>query len=75
MVELKAFSMTLDKSSDWHRRKPLIILARIEERRGNITAAIRLVEKAIKVCENNRTRYPELDATYLEHLKSNRDGS
>ena len=68
-AELKSLAKTLGKKADWRTRKPLILLARIEERRGNISAAVQLVERAIKACKNGKTRYPELDRKYLEHLK------
>lgn len=68
-IELKNLSKILEKSSDWHTRKPLILLAKIEERKGNIGRAIRLVNQAIESSKNSNTRYPELDRRYLEHLK------
>jgi len=68
-AELKILSRKLRDSADWHRRKPLVLLAKIEERRGNLDAAVRLVEQAIEACKGGRTRYPELDQTYLNHLR------
>ena len=46
-----------------------LILKRIEEKRGNIEGAIMLVEQAIQSCKDTRTRYPEMDEEYLEHLR------
>jgi tetratricopeptide (TPR) repeat protein len=57
----------------WKIRKPLILFARIQERKGNRTKAITLVERAIKVCEHGNTRYSEMDTEYLEHLRSTRN--
>jgi tetratricopeptide (TPR) repeat protein len=68
--ELKAIDKILGKQTDWHARKPLILRAKIEERHGNISAAIQLVEQAIEVGKRAKTRYPELDSIYLEHLKN-----
>lgn len=68
-TELKSFVKILDSSTYWHRRKPLILLARIEEKRGNIDVALKLVEKALESSQNNNTRYPEMDKKYLDKLK------
>ena len=68
-TELNTFAKILDASTYWHRRKPLILLARIEEKRGNIDAALKLVEKALESSQNNNSRYPELDIEYLDKLK------
>jgi|APSaa5957512622_1039677.scaffolds.fasta_scaffold17201_2 tetratricopeptide (TPR) repeat protein len=51
-------------------RKPLILLGRIQERKGNTAKAITLVKRAIRACENDNTRYPEMDTEYLEQLRS-----
>ena len=67
-TEVKVIAKLLDKNTAWHTRKPLILLAKIEEKRGNINAAIRLVKRAIRACEKSNTRYPELDAKYLKYL-------
>jgi len=69
-TELREISNILGDRLGRHARKPLILLARIEAHRGNIEQAIRLVQRAISVCENSKTRYPELDTEYLEQLKS-----
>jgi len=71
-AELKELSKILGKRTGWHARKPLSLLARIEEHRGNLGKAINLVERAIKSCENSNTRYPEMDREYLEKLKHQR---
>jgi tetratricopeptide (TPR) repeat protein len=67
--EMKDFTEILAKSNDWRSRKPYIVLAKIEERRGDVAAAIQLVKKAIEKCKDPKTRYSELDAKYLEYLK------
>jgi len=68
-TELKRLESILTKQPGWHARKPLILLAKIEERRGNTPAAIRLVERAIEACRGSHTRYPEWDANYLRDLQ------
>lgn len=68
-AELKTLQPVFNQSGLWHERKPLILLAQIEERRGNISEAIRLVTKAIESCRHSKTRYPEQDTIYLEHLQ------
>jgi len=41
----------------------------MEEKRGNIAAAIQLVEQAIEVGKKANTLYPEVDANYLQQLR------
>ena len=68
--EMNDLMQILAKFNDWRSRKPCMVMAKIEEKRGNLKAAIQLVEKAIQVCKDGKTRYPELDAKYLEYLKN-----
>lgn len=68
-TELKQLKSILTKQPGYHGRKPLVLLAKMEERRGNTQAAIRLVEQAIEVCRGSNTRYPEWDANYLSDLR------
>lgn len=67
--ELETLRGILRRRTGWHARKPLILLAKIEEIRGNIGAAIQLVEQAIESCRDSKTRYAELDANYLRDLQ------
>ena len=67
--ELNEILYIVSKSGRWHERKPFILKAQIEERRGNISRAMRLVKKAIKSSANSGTRYPESDKMYLECLR------
>ena len=68
ITELESQQKTLIHYSDWRVRKLLIIRAKIEERRGNLSEAICLVEQAIKAGQNSKTKYPEIDAAYLKML-------
>ena len=68
-AELKTLLKILSQSGQWHERKPLILLAQIEERRGNIKEAIDLMEQAIKSCRGSNTLYPEQDVIYLGRLQ------
>jgi tetratricopeptide (TPR) repeat protein len=68
-TELKEILSKFKGSGRWYERKPLILLAKIEENRGNIHKAMALVEKAIESARDSNTRYPEIDAEYLDHLK------
>jgi tetratricopeptide (TPR) repeat protein len=68
-TELKEILSKFKGSGRWYERKPLILLAKIEENRGNIHKAMALVEKAIESTRDSNTRYPEIDAEYLDHLK------
>jgi tetratricopeptide (TPR) repeat protein len=68
--ELDALLAILETGGTRKMHKPFILLARIEERRGNLDRAIELVELAIQAGKNSRTRFPETDALYLAQLKS-----
>ena len=70
--ELKSILKTLDRGGEWRSRKPLILLAKIKERQGNIQKAIRYVQRAIEICRKStvKTQYSEIDSTYLEQLKN-----
>ena len=67
--ELRGLAKTLSRWKTWQARKPMVVLARIAEQRGDLEDAIRWQEKAIKACEGSGTRYPETDAEYLQRLK------
>lgn len=71
---MKTLLEILEQGGGRKIRKPLILLARIEERRGNLDRAIELVELAIQAGKNSRTRFPEMDAAYLAQLKSQMTG-
>jgi tetratricopeptide (TPR) repeat protein len=66
--ELRNLAEILKCSSSWHRRKPLISLARVEERRGNLTEAVKLVEQAIALADDGKITYPDEDRLYLAEL-------
>ena len=67
--ELQRLAEMLSQAGSWQVRKPLIVLARIAEREGNIEYATVLVKRAIEACAGNNTRYPEMDAEYLRQLE------
>jgi tetratricopeptide (TPR) repeat protein len=52
----------------YFERQPLILQARIEEWRGDLTEAIRFAEKAVHAGPKG-TRYPEKDRAYVETLR------
>jgi tetratricopeptide (TPR) repeat protein len=56
----------------WQERKPLVLLAKIAEHKGDINKAISLVEEAIQSAKDSATRYLETDGEYLELLKKMR---
>lgn len=68
-AELKTLLKILSQAGRHYKRKPLILLAQIEERRGNIKRAIGLMKQAIKSSRDGKTRYTEEDMPYLDHLK------
>ena len=71
--ELESLAAVLDKAGMWHARKPLVLLARIAESRGDIRKAIALVQRAIRACKDTGTLYPKMDGQYLAHLCSLKD--
>lgn len=73
-TEIEKLAIFFKGKGLWHERKPLIILARIEEMEGNFNKAIELVESAIESAKNSNTRYPEIDGKYLVQLKKRKAG-
>jgi tetratricopeptide (TPR) repeat protein len=67
--ELRSLEKTLTRANYWQARKPMILLARIAEQRGDLKESILWVKKAIQACKGSGTRYPETDAQYLQRLK------
>jgi hypothetical protein len=53
---------------DWRRRKLLILLARIEERRGHFEAALALAEEAVKASEGVASQHRLEDQAYRDAL-------
>jgi tetratricopeptide (TPR) repeat protein len=68
-AEIKALAETIGQSGSWIERKPLILLAKIEEKRGNLSNAITLAKSAILSSRNSGTRYPAIDKEYLDSLR------
>jgi hypothetical protein len=70
----REIKLILDKltsgGSPWHLRKPYILLAKLNEQKGNIKEAILLVEEAISVTKDSATLYTEEDRKYLNKLKN-----
>ncbi len=67
---LKNLAGILRGSRGWYERKPLVLLARLEEHLGNHRTAIPLVVKAIRSAGISDTTYPEEDRGYLKKLWS-----
>jgi len=70
--KLYRFMAALGK--DWRRRKALIPLGQIAERRGNLEMAIRYARQAVEASEGIPTRHLLDDQSYLEHLEGMRKG-
>jgi tetratricopeptide (TPR) repeat protein len=68
-TELKEIIKDIDHKSIWHRRKPFIIKAKVEEQRGHIRRAIKFAQRAVFVCKYSNTQYPELDRKYIQQLQ------
>jgi len=66
---LQKIACILAEAPYWQRRKPLILLAKMKERQGDVEAAIALVERAIETTRGNPTLYTAIDQDYLRHLR------
>jgi len=69
-IKLEGILEKLKGELRWYERKPHILLARLEERQGNLYEAIRHVKLAIESALDSGTRYPEMDGMYLRKLQS-----
>lgn len=69
-MELEELAESLSQYHLWQARKPLILLARIQEKRGRLRQAAELVRRAIQSAQGSGTRYPETDAEYLKRLEA-----
>ncbi len=67
--ELFEISIKLNNKNDYKSHKPLYLLSKIEEKRGNIDKAIYYIEQAISISAGSKTKYPDEDREYLEILK------
>ena len=67
--ELHRLARILIQAEFWQARKPLILLARIAERKRKISDAILFVRRAIEAGVNSGTQYPETDRKYLAQLQ------
>ena len=67
-IEVKELAETIGHHGSWIERKPLILLAHIEEQRGNVVGAIDFVNRAIASARDSGTRFPEIDGEYLDRL-------
>lgn len=67
--EIELIKKNLTKIGDWRTRKPYILLAKLEEKKGNIERAISFVEEAISSAQNSQTTFSEEDREYLNKLK------
>jgi len=70
--KLNRFQAALGK--DWRRRKALIPLARIAERRGKLDMAIRYARQAVEASQGIPTRHLHDDQEYLERLEKMKKG-
>jgi tetratricopeptide (TPR) repeat protein len=66
---IQLISDGLHASGKWYERKPLILLARLEERGCNYRKAASLAIKAIRSARFSATKFPEYDRAYLEKLR------
>jgi tetratricopeptide (TPR) repeat protein len=69
-AKLKELADLLSGSGYWQARKPLVLLARLAEKRQEINEAIGFMKRAIQAGTGSGTRYPNEDAEYLHRLES-----
>jgi tetratricopeptide (TPR) repeat protein len=70
--ERKLYRFQAALGKDWRRRKALIPLARIAERRGDLETAIQLARKAVEASDGIPTRHLMDDREYLVRLEEGR---
>lgn len=66
--ERQAHELLATLSKDWRRRKLLILLARIEERRGHCEPALALAEQAVEAGEGIASQHRLEDQAYRDAL-------
>ena len=66
--ERQARELLATLGKDWRRRKPLILLARIEEQRGQLDAAVSLAQQAIEAFEGVASQHRLEDQAYRDAL-------
>jgi hypothetical protein len=66
---IEAVLGVLEEASDWRRRKPLILLARLEAQCGHLRAAIRLAQRAVTATRGLATLHRRHDQRYLWSLR------
>jgi len=69
--ELPKIEKFFAERCDWRLRKMLVIRARIEEYRGRLNSAVKLLQKAVKAARDTNTCYPEIDGAYMQRLIEN----
>jgi tetratricopeptide (TPR) repeat protein len=72
--EKKLYRLMAALGKDWRRRKALIPLARIAERRGKLDMAIRYARQAVEASQGIPTRHLHDDQEYLERLEKMKKG-
>ena len=74
LCEIDAMEAQMKKAAaifkgDWRARKALFLLARIEEARGNLSAALSLAQQCLKIDQQNNTIFLDQDRLYVGRLQ------
>jgi hypothetical protein len=67
--EMKDALIALGGHNDWRERKPLFLLAKIEQARANRQAALSLARRAVAIDEQFNSIYLDRDREYLKQLE------
>ncbi len=68
-AEIKEMQNDLASGTHWQKRKPHLLSAMVEERRGRLIQAIRFARKAAACTKSAKSSYYEMDRHYLAKLK------
>ena len=68
-AELKTLAEILTDARYWQARKPLILLAKLAESRGDLETAIAFAKMAVDASKGSGTRYSETDLQYFQQLQ------
>jgi len=68
--ELETLADILEMEGSWHKRKPLMLLARIHESTGNLELAFQFARKALKPPVNRNSLYYKEDVEFVKRMRN-----
>lgn len=68
--ELETLADILEIEDSWHKRKPIMLLARIYELKGKMESAFELAKKALRPPVNRNSWYYKEDIEFVKRMRS-----